>query len=71
MDDCIFCMIANKEIDSTINALATTLEIASDEERMKAAQDSLFSSPEIFFPDLAEDGIPTTRNSRIQTILGN
>lgn len=61
----------DQEIDSTINALATTLEIASDEERMKAAKDSLFSSPEIFFPDLAEDGIPTTRNSRIQTILGN
>ncbi|MBR3709577.1 MAG: hypothetical protein IKM99_01275 [Bacteroidales bacterium] len=59
------------EIDSTLYALATTLEIASDEERMKAAQDSLFSSPETFFPDLAEDGIPTTRNSRIHTILGN
>lgn len=61
----------DQEIDSTLNALAKTIEAASEEERMKAAQDSLFSSPEAFFPDLAEDGIPTTRNSRIQSILGN
>lgn len=46
------------EIDSTLNVLA-----------LSAAQDSLFSSPESFFPDLAQEGIPTTRNSRIQEIL--
>lgn len=57
------------EIDSTLQALANTIENASDEEKMKAAQDSLFSSPEAFFPDLALDGVPTTRNSRIQVIL--
>ena len=61
----------DREIDSTLNALALTIEKESDEDRMKAAQDSLFSSPETFFPDLARDDIPATRNSRIQTILGN
>lgn len=61
----------DREIDSTLNALALTIEKESDEDRMKAAQDSLFSSPETFFPDLARDEIPATRNSRIQTILGN
>lgn len=61
----------DREIDSTLNVLAMTIEKESDEERMKAAQDSLFSSPETFFPDLGQIGIPTTRNSRIQTILGN
>lgn len=59
----------DQEIDSTLRALANTLEKESDEEKMKAAQDSLFSSPETFFPDLAMEGVPTTRNSRIQEIL--
>lgn len=59
----------DQEIDSTLHALANTIEKASDEEKMKAAQDSLFSSPETFFPDLAQDGVPTTRNSRIQIIF--
>lgn len=61
----------DRDIDSTLNAIAMTLEIDDDEQRMKAAHDSLFSSPEIYFPDLALEGVPTTRNSRIQTILGN
>ena len=56
------------EIDSTLHAIAMGIEKESDEEKMKAAQDSLFSSPETFFPDLAQEGIPTTRNSRIQVI---
>lgn len=59
----------DQEIDSTIHVLAMTIEKDSDEERTKAAQDSLFSSPELFFPDLAEEGIPATRNSRIQAII--
>ena len=59
----------DKEIDSVLKTIATGIEKESDEEKMKAAQDSLFSSPETFFPDLAQEGIPTTRNSRIQVIL--
>lgn len=59
----------DSEIDSTLNALAATIEKESDEERMLAAQDSLFSSPELFFPDLAQEDIPATRNSRITEIL--
>ena len=61
----------DREIDSTLHALALSLEGDSDKEKMQAAQDSLFSSPENFFPDLAQDGVPTTRNSRIQAILSN
>lgn len=59
----------DQEIDSTLQALAKTIEKDSDEERMKVAKDSLFSSPESFFPDLAMDSVPTSRNSRIQAIL--
>ena len=59
----------DQEIDSTLHALAITMEGDSDEEKMEAAKDSLFFFPEVFFPDLAEEGVPTTRNSRIQEIL--
>lgn len=59
----------DQEIDSTLNALAMAMEGDSDKEKLEAAKDSLFSSPEVFFPDLAEDVVPETRNSRIQEIL--
>ena len=44
----------DSEIDSVLN-------IVSREE--------LFAKPEKYFPDLASDGVPTSRNSRIQMIL--
>lgn len=59
----------DKEIDSVVNVLAKNIEKESDEENIEAAKDSLFSTPETFFPDLAQENIPTTRNSRIPGIL--
>ena len=59
----------DREIDSTLNAIALTMDKDTEEERMEAAKDTLFFSPESFFPDLAQEGIPTTRNSRIPSII--
>ena len=59
----------DSEIDSTLNAIASTIENVSEEEKMKSAKEQLFSEPEKYFPDLATDDIPTTRNSRIPSIL--
>ncbi len=40
------------EIDSVVHALSERIDKGTEEERLKAAQDSLFSTPESFFPDL-------------------
>lgn len=56
------------EIDSTLNVIAATLNDTPEEERMNKAKDMLFSEPEKYFEDLSKDGIPTTRNRRIQLI---
>ena len=57
------------EIDSTLNAIAASIGSDNEAERMKEAKKLLFESPESYFPDLAGDGIPATRNSRIPSIL--
>ena len=44
----------DSEIDSVLNTVS---------------KEELFAEPEKYFPDLATDGIPTTRNSRIQMII--
>lgn len=57
------------EIEAVIDSLASTMEQTKGEEKRKAAMDLLFSSPEDYFPDLAAEGIPATRNSRIKEVL--
>ena len=57
------------EIEAVIDSLASTMEQTNGEEKRKAAMDLLFSSPEDYFPDLAAEGIPATRNSRIKEVL--
>lgn len=57
------------EIDSTLNAIATNIENDNETVRMEEAKKLLFENPETYFPDLAGDGIPATRNSRIPSIL--
>lgn len=57
------------EIDSTIIAIAATMDSISESERIGAARKHLFSEPELYFPDLAQDTVPATRNSRIPKLL--
>ena len=57
------------EIDSTMAAIAATVEKETEDERMEEARKTLFSTPERYFPDLATDSVPVTRNSRIPEIL--
>ena len=57
------------EIEAKLGEIAETVDKENEEEKRKAAMDLLFSSPEEYFPDLAADGVPTTRNSRIKAIL--
>lgn len=57
------------EIDSTLNAIAATIVKDSEAERMDEAKKALFEHPELYFPDLAQDSIPATRNSRIPELL--
>ena len=61
----------DSEIDSTLNAIASTIDNSSAEERLKSAKEILFKEPEQFFPDLANDDVPATRNSRISLILND
>ena len=57
------------EIDSTVVAIAATVEKDTEAERMEEAKQRLFSEPEQYFPDLATDSVPVTRNSRIPEVL--
>lgn len=57
------------EIDSTLNVIAATVEKDTETERMAEAKKTLFSEPEKYFPDLAQDSVPATRNSRIPELL--
>lgn len=57
------------EIDSTVATIAATVEKETEDERMEEARKTLFSEPERYFPDLATDSVPVTRNSRIPEIL--
>ena len=59
----------DSEIDSTLAAIAATVEKDSESERLEEAKKTLFSNPERYFPDLATDLVPVTRNSRIPEIL--
>ena len=59
----------DSEIDSTLSAIAATVEKENENERMEEARKTLFSAPEHYFPDLATDSVPVTRNSRIPEIL--
>lgn len=55
------------EIEAKIEEIASTLD-KPEEEKRKSAMDLLFATPEDYFPDLAADGVPSTRNSRIGEI---
>lgn len=57
------------EIEAKLDEIASTMNNDTEEEKRKAAMDLLFTSPEDYFPDLAADGVPSTRNSRIGEIL--
>lgn len=57
------------EIEAKLDEIAATMDDDTEEEKRKSAMDLLFSSPEDYFPDLAADGVPSTRNSRIGEIL--
>lgn len=57
------------EIDSTLTAIAATVEKDNETERLEEARKTLFSNPEHYFPDLATDAVPVTRNSRIPEVL--
>ena len=59
----------DSDIDGTLNAIASSLDSASEEEKMKIAKERLFSEPEKYFPDLDTYEIPITRNSRITEII--
>lgn len=61
----------DSEIDSTLQVIASSVKKDSDEERLKDAQDMLFSDPEKYFPDLEGNDIPTSRNKRINNIIIN
>ena len=53
------------EIDGMVTAIADTISQGNDLERIEGAKKALFAEPEKYFPDLASDAIPVTRNSRI------
>ena len=59
------------EIDSTLVAIAATVEKNTEAERLEEARKMLFTNPEHYFPDLATDSVPVTRNSRIPEILAD